>query len=70
LWLLEFNKILKWTNFGYAYLLSSVNVNLTKSFCILSTNELLKYHNNNNNKNYNNKLKSREGKDLNVGQEF
>lgn len=45
-----------------AYLLSSVNVNLTKSFCILSTNELLKRRQgNNNNKRLKSKPKS-EGK--------
>lgn len=43
-------------NFGCClFLLSSVNVNLTKSFCILSTNELLKRRQGNNN---NKRLKS------------
>lgn len=48
-----------------AYLLSSVNVNLTKSFCILSTNELLKRRQgNNNNKRLKSKSKSKyEGKE-------
>lgn len=50
-----------------AYLLSSVNVNLTKSFCILSTNELLKRRQgNNNNKRLKSKSKSKyEGKERN-----
>lgn len=44
-----------------AYLLSSVNVNLTISFCILSTNELLKRRQgNNNNKGLKSRARTRE----------
>lgn len=57
------NRMLKVVRTLDAYLLSSVNVNLTKSFCILSTNELLKRRQGNNN---NKRLKSKpkfEGKE-------